>query len=119
MMKLSFFLAAAAALACTDATATTAPPSVIVTLSPASFSSNACVIASPDPANIRAGQSIAFRNATSVSHTVIADGVNTPWTVIGPGRRRLIEFTFASTRKYYVQACGNSPTNLHTVITVN
>lgn len=122
MMKLSsIFLAAAALSACTDATATTSPPTVIVTLSAASTSSNACVVASPDPANIRAGQSIAFRNATSVSHTVIADGVNTPWTVVGPGETSgSIEFTFASTRKYYVQACGNSPTNLHTlVVTVN
>jgi plastocyanin len=114
-------LAFLAPLACTDATATTAPPSVVITLFPASGASGTCVVASPDPASIRAGQSVAFRNGTSVTHTVIADGPNTPWTTIAPGETSgSIEFSLAATRKYYVQSCGNASGNLHTlVVTVN
>jgi plastocyanin len=121
-MKLSLLLLLAGALAaCTDATASTDPPALIVTFSASPASPNACVVATPDPATIRAGQSVAFRNATSVSHVVVADGLDTPWTAIGPGETSgSIEFSIASTRKYYVQSCGNGSTNLHTlVITVN
>ena len=115
------FLVAGGLLACTDATASTDPPAVIVTLTASLTSPNTCVVATPDPATIRAGQSIAFRNATSVSHVVVADGLQTPWTAIGPGETSgAIEFSIASTRKYYVQSCGNASSNLHTlVITVN
>jgi hypothetical protein len=115
------FVALLAPLACTDATATTSPPSVVITLSPAPSASNTCVVASPDPASIRAGQSVAFRNATSVTHTVITDGLNTPLTTVAPGETSgSIEFSIASTRKYYVQSCGNASQNLHTlVVTVN
>jgi hypothetical protein len=121
MKRSLILLALLAPVACIDATATTSPPSVVITLSPASFASNTCVVATPDPASIRAGQSVAFRNATSVTHTVLADGLNTPWTTIAPGETSgSIEFSIASMRKYYVQACGNSSQNLHTlVITVN
>ena len=114
-------LALLAPLACTDATATTAPPSVVIILSPAFSASGPCVVASPDPASIRAGESVAFRNETSITHTVIADGVNTPWTTIAPGETSgSIAFSIASTRKYYVQSCGDAPVNLHTlIVTVN
>ena len=109
------------ALACTDATATTAPPSVVIILSPAFSSSGACVVASPDPASIRAGEAVAFRNETGVTHTIIADDANTPWTTIAPGETSgSIEFSIAATRKYYVQSCGDAFQNLHTlIVTVN
>jgi plastocyanin len=121
MKRSLMLLALLVPLACTDATATTAPPSVVITLSPAFSSSGTCVVASPDPASIRAGQSVAFRNATFVTHTVIADGLNTPWTTIAPGETSgSIAFSIASTRQYYVQSCGNASQNLHTlIITVN
>jgi len=108
-------------LACTDASATTAPPSVVITLFPAFSASGVCAVASPDPASIRAGEAVAFRNETGVTHTVIADGGNTPWTTIAPGETSgSIEFSIASTRKYYLQACGDAPVNLHTlIVTVN
>jgi plastocyanin len=118
---LALFAAAVALAACTDATASTDPPAVIVTLTPAPFSPNNCVVASPDPATIRAGESVAFRNHTGVTHTIVAEGLNTPWTAIDPGETSgSIEFSIASTRKYYVQSCGNSSANLHLlIITVN
>ena len=119
-MKRSLFLLLAAALAGCDAVASSEPASVVVRLRPSNANSS-CVVASPDPAAIRAGQSVAFRNETSVTHTVVAEGLNTPWTVVEPGETSgSIEFTFASTKKYYVQSCGNSSNNLHTiVVTVN
>lgn len=124
MKKLSILLLAAVAVtsaACLDVTATTDPPDVIVTLNPAGFGSNRCVVASPDPASVRAGQAIAFHNNTGQTHTIVAEGSNTPWTTVDPGETSgSIEFSFASTRRYYVQSCGASSTNLHTVvITVN
>ena len=107
-------------LSACDATASNQPASVVVTLTPAN-ASGTCVNASPDPANIRAGQSIAFRNSTSVSHTVIADGLDMPWTVVAPGELSgAIKLSIASSRKYYVQSCGSAAGNLHTVVvTVN
>jgi len=121
MKRSLILLALLAPLACTDATATTAPPSVVIILSPAFSAFGPCVVASPDPASIRAGESVAFRNETSITHTVIADGVNTPWTTIAPGETSgSIAFSIASTRKYYVQSCGDAPVNLHTlIVTVN
>src|SRR5215212_9365443 len=121
-MKSSLFLLVAGGLlACTDATASKDPPAVVVTLTASPSSPNTCVVATPDPATIRVGQSIAFRNATTVSHVVLADGLATPWTAIAPGETSgPIEFSIASTRKYYVQACGNGAANLHSLlITVN
>jgi plastocyanin len=123
-MKRSFVALAAAALtvtACIDATASNDRPAVIVTLTPDPFAPDNCVIASPDPATIRAGESVAFRNHTDVTHTILADGLNTPWTAIEPGETSgSIEFNIASTRKYYVQACGNASADLHMlIITVN
>jgi plastocyanin len=120
-MKLSFLALAAVMLGgCIDATASKDPPAVTITLS-ASNNVNTCVTVSPDPATIRTGQSIAFRNNTNVSHTIIAEGLNTPWTAVAPGETSgAIEFSIASTRKYYIQSCGNGASNLHTlVITVN
>ncbi|HEY9227130.1 MAG TPA: hypothetical protein VIP11_10815 [Gemmatimonadaceae bacterium] len=120
-MKLSFLPLAALVLAgCTDATASNDPPAVVVQLRSMPGNPN-CVIASPDPASIRSGESVAFRNVTSVPHTIMADGPNTPWTTVEPGEvSGSIEFTFASTRKYYVQSCGSGNGNLHTlIITVN
>ena len=126
MKRSTLALAAVAAVAvaltaCVDATATNDRPAVIVTLTPDPFAPNNCVIASPDPATIRAGEAVAFRNHTGVTHTIIADGLNTPWTAIEPGETsRSIEFSIASTRKYYVQRCGNSSADLHLlIITVN
>ena len=121
---LALAAAAAAVLAltaCIDATASTDPPAVVVTLTPDPFSPNNCVVASPDPATIRAGESVAFRNRTGVTHTIIAEGLNTPWTAIEPGETSgSIEFSIASTRKYYVQRCGSSAADLHLlIITVN
>jgi len=123
-MKRSFVALAAAAVtltACIDATASNDRPAVVVTLTPDPFSPNNCVVASPDPATIRAGESVAFRNRTGVTHTIIADGLNTPWTAIEPGETSgSIEFSVPSMRQYYVQACGNRSADLHTlIITVN
>lgn len=121
-MKLSFLaVCAVVALgACTDATASKDPPAVTITLNNATSSAN-CIAVSPDPATIRSGQSIAFRNNTNTSLTILADGLNTPWTAVAPGETSgAIEFSIASTRKYYIQSCGNGAANLHTlVITVN
>ena len=88
MKKLSILVLVAVAVtssACLDVTATTDPPDVIVTLNPAGFGSNRCVIASPDPASVRAGQAIAFHNNTGQTHTIVAEGSNTPWTTVDPG----------------------------------
>jgi plastocyanin len=120
-MKLSLpMLLVAAGVAGCDAAASTKPADVVVTLTPSSANST-CVVASPDPANIRSGQTIAFRNATPMSHTVIADGLDTPWTVVAPGETSgSIRLSIASSRKYYVQSCGSASSNLHTiVVTVN
>jgi plastocyanin len=119
-MKLSLpILLALVGLSACDATASNQPATLVVTLTPAANAT--CVIASPDPASIRSGQTIAFHNATSMTHTVIADGLDTPWTSVAPGETSgSIRLTVASTRKYYVQGCGSASTNLHTVIvTVN
>ena len=120
-MKLSLpILLALAGLAACDATASNQPASLVVTLTPSNANSS-CVIASPDPASIRAGQTIAFRNETSRTHTIIADGLDTPWTSVEPGETSgSIRLSIASSRKYYVQSCGSASSNLHTVIvTVN
>jgi plastocyanin len=121
MMKLSLpILLALVGLSACDATASNQPATVVVTLTPSTANAT-CVVANPDPANIRSGQTIAFHNSTSMSHTVIADGLDTPWTVVAPGETSgSIRLTVASTRKYYVQGCGSASPNLHTVIvTVN
>ena len=123
-MKRSFVALATAAVtltACIDATASNDRPAVVVTLTPYPFAPNDCVIASPDPATIRAGESVAFRNHTGVTQTIIADGLNTPWTAIEPGETSgSIQFSIASTRKYYVLRCGNASADLHVlIITVN
>ena len=125
MKRLTLALAAAAAAValtgCIDAIASNDRPAVVITLTPDPFAPNDCVIASPDPATIRAGESVAFRNRTGVTHTILADGLNTPWTAIEPGETSgSIEFTFASTRRYYVQRCGNASADLHLlIVTVN
>ena len=124
MKRLMLALAAAAALAltaCIDAIASNDRPAVVVTLTPDPFAPEDCVIATPDPATIRAGESVAFRNRTGVTHTILADGLNTPWTAIEPGETSgSIEFSFASTRRYYVQRCGNASPDLHLlIVTVN
>ncbi len=118
-MKRSLLLIALAAVVSCES-ATTEPASVVITLTPSASNAN-CVVASPDPANIRSGQAVAFRNQTSMTHTVVAEGLNTPWTVVPPGETSgSIEFSIASTRKYYVQACGSAAANLHSiVVTVN
>jgi plastocyanin len=122
-MKLSSIALAALVpvLGCTDVTASKDPPALIVNLTASPTRPNSCVVASPDPASIRSGQSIAFRNNTGVAHTILADGSDTPWTSIEPGGvSGALSFSAVSTRKYYVLACGDGQTNLHTlVVTVN
>ena len=119
-MKRSLLLLLALVGVASCESATTEPPAVVIVLTPSTANAN-CVVASPDPANIRAGQAVAFRNGTSMSHTILADGINTPWTVVGPDETSgSIDFPIASTRKYYVQACGSASANLHSiVVTVN
>jgi plastocyanin len=120
-MKLSLpILLALAGLAACDATASNQPASLVVTLTPSTANST-CVVASPDPASIRAGQTIAFRNQTSMTHIIIADGLDTPWASVAPGETSgSIRLSIASSRKYYVQSCGSASNNLHTVVvTVN
>ena len=72
------FLLALAGLAACDATASNQPATLVVTLTPSSANSS-CVVATPDPASIRAGQTIAFRNETSRTHTIIADARFQSW----------------------------------------
>lgn len=116
-MKLSLpILLALAGLSACDATASNKPADVVVTFT-ASTANSSCVVASPDPANIRSGGTIAFRNSTNISHTVIADGFDTPLTVVAPGETSgSIKMSIASSRKYYVQACGSAAANLHTIV---
>jgi plastocyanin len=113
-------LLALVGLSACDATASNKPADLVVTFTQ-SPNNSTCVVASPDPASIRSGQTIAFRNQTSMSHTVIADGLDTPWTSVAPGETSgSIRLSIASSRKYYVQSCGSATNNLHTVIvTVN
>jgi hypothetical protein len=82
---------------------------------------SSCVFASPDPVSIRVNQGLGFQNNGSGQLTVILEDDDTPLVSVGPSQKSGgIKFSDPGTYRYYIQGCGGSSAELHTInVTVN
>jgi plastocyanin len=111
-------IAAALLLATASCMEVTASETAETTVGLSSKSGNAkCVQASPDPASVRVNQGVGFLNKSTTTLTIVLAEDDTPLvTVESKQTSGAVKFSSPGTRRYYIQGCGSSTAELHTII---